>query len=848
MTQPSNFSQTLLITPALPGPQGAAGAVTSTNTAGTGTGLAAGPSVIQFYSTADYSGGTSHTRSDNQVPIQLAINAGAGDPGRRTVRIPRDPTPPYPGNNTLTITAPIEIVGVNQLTFEGENEWVTLRALGFYGPCLFAGPPTTAPTPIQDGTSGFWGFSLSSGAWLPIGMSGTTQLDGLTAFTAEYWLQATLGTSNGNFISSDGQRGFSESVTTALQLGVTSQNKVLVRITTSVTGVSTYTSTAALPNGVRTKVEMAFDQATTAVRIYINGVYDGAISLSAGETITQGHEDFILNGGGGCQWPLMGGRGVATPVAGATIYSIRLSNIARHTTSSNYTPETSQLTADANTMLLINFNPNTTVGNPAFGTCATSAAGFCSGAFALINAQGINGPVYIPWQTGNAAQMAQLEMKNITFLCVGTGGPWLQSCPVSRLRRIGLQGNGPAGLVMYGNCYNSEIHGLDIAWGNVVGNFLNQKQGAFYYFAGGSNSFSDIQIAGGTYGIILANFSGHIYGNSYILPQGRGGAVIKGFGADCVTTWDNCFVGDETKLQTDFGVMLIGQAGDTAYNIGASTVNVTQGSSTVVGVNTTWTIHGGPTAGLYVTFSSQLGVYYPVQSVTDDTHLVLGIPGGVAIPYSGTTTSGAIIKVPHGGGSGLHTIFNGGTPQLTSSGAPLFLIDGGTCHKINCETWQALGNSGVVCKFLKDADDGVYILGTQNTIFSNGTTIPWMPENGQTGQGRLYVESLRQGRLVKYPCPDTAVYNIPITVALSSSLAPAGILTATRIHLLPLIAGLVWDVDLTFQGGSAQAVTFQCTSNGTSGTGASITIAANKHARFACYDTNIGLERLTPDT
>lgn len=792
-----------------------------------------------WYDPSDY-GAYGHSVSNNQPAIQAAINAAIADPGRRVVLLPRDPSGPGLGNNFLNITAPIEIVGSNAFWLEGENWNVTLRAIGFYGPAVMVTPVVTAPTPTQD-TTGWWGFATSGGAFLPLNLAGTTNLDGLSAFCCEFWIKATLGTANGTFLSSNGQRGLSEAATTAFQCGVTNLNKISLTITTSITGVSTYISTATVGNGVRTAVRIAFDQTTAAVRVYIGGVYDGAITLSAGETIVQGWEDLILNAGGGNQWPLMTGRGSATIVTGCFLYSLRLSNVARSTTTSSYSPSTTELTVDANTLLLLNFDPNFN------GTSATSAAGMIQGQ-AQVGSAGINGPVYLPWETGDTIQDGPVTITNLGVQCASTAGIWVQRCPNTRIESVQITGNGPVALALYDNCYLSHIHDLLSTFtaksGTGGGAIKCPKWANVYCFAGGPNHFSDLEIVGGDIGLALCNCAVHVEGTSYILPQGHGGVFIKAIGDDVCVLFDQCFVGDEAKLQSDFGIMLVGPAGTiTSFN-----VNVTQGSSTIVGVGTHWTNFGGPIPGLQWTFASQPGVIYTVQSITDDTHIVLGLPGGTATPYTGNTTTPTTIQVPRAGGAGLHTRFNGGTPQLLSSSAPLFLIDGGTCHQIDCETWQAVANAPqVVVKFLKAPDDMVTILGTQNTIFSAGAQTPWMPENGSAGQGPLLVESLRQGKVLKYPCPDST-FNIPVSTAMSSTLAAVGVLTATRTHLLPLIAGYVWDIDNSFQtGGAHQSVTYQCTSNGTSGTLGTVTIAADKRARIACYDTSVGLIRLTAD-
>src|SRR5579885_3358938 len=82
----------------------------------------------------------------------------------------------------------------------------------------------------SDLTAGWWGFATSSGAWLPLDVGAPLGINGLTAFCCEFDIKATLGTANGAFLSSNGQRGLSESATTAFQVGVTNLNKITVVI------------------------------------------------------------------------------------------------------------------------------------------------------------------------------------------------------------------------------------------------------------------------------------------------------------------------------------------------------------------------------------------------------------------------------------------------------------------------------------------------------------------------------------------------------------------------------------------------------------------------------------------
>lgn len=798
------------------------------NSSGAAAPTAAALSAASFYSTLDFGGGTSASRFDNQVPIQAAIAAAAADPGRRHVRIPRDNSVSGPN---LNITAPIELAGVGPLYLEGEGQLTTLRAVSFYGPAIIMTPAVTAPTPVQDGSTGFWGLQLANLDWLPLDLV-LMGLTGLTGFCCEFDIKSPTGTS-GVILGSGGQRGYSEAFTQAFAVSVIASNQIQVVITTSSSGQQTYTSSAALPNNVRTNIEIDFDQATTAMRVYIGGVFDGSLTMSPGETIVQKFENFILNGQGSA-WPLMTGRGILS-APNATLYSVRLSNIARHTTSSSFTPSTTERTADPNTMLVLNFDP---VFN---GTCATSAAGMIKGT-ALINALGINGPAYIPWQNpNNVAQQTGCIIQDLNIQPNGPVGIWTQRSPNSRMSRLLVNGTGPVGVCLFDNAYLCQADDVHVVWQNQLAGAATRTTawGNFHAGFGGPNHFNDLQLFGGDVGFIAADCGFELSGKNYILPHGYGGIFIKGSGSAPTALIDNCFVGDEGGLQSDFGIMVVGQAGP----IAAFNVTLTSNSNVVVGSSTTW-LSNGPLPGSQWSFTGSQDLFYTIRSITDNTHAVLNVP------WQGVSGS-AQMFTPRPGLS-LYTRWSGGAPQILSSNAPLVVVDGGTCHEFEFETWGAMGNDNVMFKILKDADDGVFTTGTQNLLLTGGSQLPWLPNNGQSGQGRLYVKALRQGRMHKYPCPASNVaYSVPPFDWLNSTISPVANSNVAMVHLMSNVAGYEWNIDNTHQtGANVQNVTYAITNDGTTiaANTANVTIAGGKKARIAMYDANVGIVRLSPDT
>jgi hypothetical protein len=131
--------------------------------------------------------------------------------------------------------------------------------------------------------------------------------------------------------------------------------------------------------------------------------------------------------------------------------------------------------------------------------------------------------------------------------------------------------------------------------------------------------------------------------------------------------------------------------------------------------------------------------------------------------------------------------------------------------------------------------------------------VPWMPLTGSAGQGPLVLPQRHDFgvRIVNFTSATTIGNSANLSLWVNDFLSPRLKITDTHpwlvggaTILLPLIAGYYLEI----ANATAQTLTFQGTTNGTTGTLASVAIATGKRAIIRCEDAAVGWVRMTPDT
>jgi hypothetical protein len=282
--------------------------------------------------------------------------------------------PPFycvPGSNYILNTKPVHIA--TSIVFGGPgagSESCGFRENWGFGPSLVIGPgpgqaycgngastcPQSAPLVAGltssggnairfDGVHPYWfNWSLDTKEFLAV--------NGLTQLTLEAFVN-TQSATTGAILGSSGSFSQSSRVTQAFQLYMVGAS-LYCKLTTSA-GVTTVNGGRLAP-GTTYHVACSWDG--TTARLFIGGVKVASAKVSG--TLVQGvtvgtktiaAEDVTI--GPALQfWP---DAGPFTQSCKCTIDSPRISNIARYTSDSGFTPPTAKFTADTNTLGLMNF-------------------------------------------------------------------------------------------------------------------------------------------------------------------------------------------------------------------------------------------------------------------------------------------------------------------------------------------------------------------------------------------------------------------------------------------------------------------------------------------------------------
>lgn len=798
--------------------------VDATNSAkdssGTTAILAASTSAYLDYNAGDPGFGTlvplnnsAPVAAANRQAIQAAINAGLNDSGRRGAVIPR-----VSGSHTILYTdQPLIICDQNAAAggvpfrLRGEHRGVTLETL-FQGYAIVGSAPVTAPTPTQHGN--FWMFPLNAGFYIFFDNIPSMSLNGLSAFSIQFplWLN---GTSNNTVIMAwSGTHLHGISPTTALEVFLDNSGRLSANFTNTTAHTGSVIGTTVLSTGTFYWCEVNFDG--TNWRVFINGTQDAITTLGAADTISQGYETICL-GGQASTWPM------GTPFTIATNGLVGQLQIYDHVPSGHtttYVPPTSPISSTVDgTMMLLDFSPQTATG----GTVAVNAVGSIVGQVQKGSAGAAGNAWLLLTDPAQANQGTPIYTEDLaTTSAIGNAGIFIQLSPNSRIKRVdGGQ------ITLYNNSYLAQLEDMILTLSTTYGLLKTPKVWGFFQNMGGPNRIVSPQIAGGDVCMVMLNGGGRVE-KPDLIPAGDFQMIIRQEGVLSLWEIDAFYGGDESGQTSQACIAFSSAFGPSS--LGATGV-FTQGSTSITGV--THDLSATIPAGCSFYAGGQAGVLYTVASITSN---------------SITTT------VPFTGSSGTYTIQNPQSPfsifayirgqgQILNQAANgLFWIDGGSDYVFENIPWTAAQNGSTIFRFINPPDGAVVVRGGQVTSSSQGSQSQWMPSTGNAGQGLIRVEN-QQDRLRKYACPDTAYTLLPNEFTWRH-IAPVGALGSTHIHTLPLIAGYEWVVDNTFQTGTPQSVTYKCLSDPGSG----VTVAAGKRATIACYDTSVGLVRITPDT
>lgn len=178
----------------------------------------------------------------------------------------------------------------------------------------------------------------------------TLDIDGLTAFTVEFWWKGTVG--DGSFIFSSGvwllsDRAVVETDNSCFVIGITnSRPYVTVR---TVAGKTTITDTTGALVNDNVAHHFAFDYDGTTLRVYVDGVVRASAAVTG--TLKQHPAEEVNLGAWHTIQPFSSLYG--TSLLG-TYDGIRISNVARY--AGAFVVPTAKFTSDANTLVLMNFD------------------------------------------------------------------------------------------------------------------------------------------------------------------------------------------------------------------------------------------------------------------------------------------------------------------------------------------------------------------------------------------------------------------------------------------------------------------------------------------------------------
>ena len=454
----------------------AAGAFTSLTGSGTNGSALSNFNLNSAFNVKAY-GAKGDATNDDAASIQAAINAACAV----TTNNASGSTVYFP-TGTYRHSKPLQLACSNlTLAGAGWNSSTLYPAFG-YGPAIMI--VGSGYTGLETGTSlatGAGSAMLFDGLryWLNLRDSPTLDLNGLSAFTVEAFVKPTA-TTDGQIIASSGRFLASGPVTQAFSLQmVSAQLEGRLNL-----GGTTYIVDSGSGNTLSSNtvyhVAMSWDGST--IRIFINGTQ--VASRSAGGTIQQAITEDVTIGPSIYDWP--DGSILGNAIHGY-VDSIRISKVGRYT--ATFTAPTAKLTADSNTLGLLNFDQ---IQGPMVGM-------YTNNSLAWIPVRRTNEPNGSSEISNSGAVLNNVVLRDFGInASYGQNGIFATVTLNSVFDRLWISGT-RNGLYLWNNCYQNSSHNVAI---NTSGTSTLGRIGLANIGQSGVNQFDHLRVNGGPYPLV----------------------------------------------------------------------------------------------------------------------------------------------------------------------------------------------------------------------------------------------------------------------------------------------------------------------------------------------------------
>ena len=472
--------------------------------------------------------------TDNYTPLTNAITAACA--AASTSEVGKGVVLYIPGASGSYKYSKVPHVNCSNVTVVGDGSKTELAPSYDGGMAFLIGPssasgttmavPTT--TALATGTGSAMTIDTNANRYLSLSDTTSSRINGLSAITVELYVKVSSIANGPMFISSAGN-GVNNG---SLNLYVASDGTPTCRL--NVANTDRALSGAAGTFLVNTLYHFAVSYDGATMNCYLNGTRFATASFTG--NITQKDNEQMVVPGRVQRWP-DGGNDFAG--AAGSVDSIRISNTARYTGAS-FTAPTAKFTADANTLLVVNFDSQYDV---------------------FTEAQDTNGAHRIPlmyrseWTGGGIVRSA---LRNIAFHGAAHGfGPMIYKDPRSIHSNVIVAG-GQGGMLFSNNCFESS---------------LDSYQGE-----AGFSGYSQFQLATSNQVGVMRLSNLYLYSGAYMLVQ-SGGSIdfTRGwFQMESDTLEAIRLIGDGETFFNGRGLIVNSESGAPALTYGVHAISMWQ--------------------------------------------------------------------------------------------------------------------------------------------------------------------------------------------------------------------------------------------------------------------------------